>query len=89
MRETYRDSASPIKRVSITLRVINAARRVLFLVTGENKAAILAKVFEERKRERFLLPAAMVRPQTGSLFWFVDSSAASGLDLAGAKANDG
>lgn len=78
-------SASPTKRISVTLRVINAAHRVLFLVTGEHKAAILAKVFEERQSEPFHLPAAMVRPQTGSLFWFVDARAAGGLDLATAK----
>jgi len=54
--------AGPRERVSVTLPVINNARRVWFLAAGAAKAAILR--------------AALVRPR-GELRWFVDRAAAA------------
>jgi 6-phosphogluconolactonase len=71
----------PTMRVSIAFRVINAARTVIFLVAGKKKAGILAKVFQEREMENPKLPAAMVRPTSGSLTWLVDYEAVGKLDL--------
>lgn len=59
-------------RVTLTLPVINAARHVLFLVTGEEKADVLARV-----RSGEPLPAALVQPEAGAVTWMVDSDAAS------------
>jgi 6-phosphogluconolactonase len=62
-------------RMSLTLPVLNAARHVLFLVTGANKAQALAAVFSGRPdRDR---PASLVRPGSGALEWHVDAAAAA------------
>jgi 6-phosphogluconolactonase len=61
-------------RVTLTLPVINAARQVIFLVSGEEKAHVLARV-----RAGASLPAAMVEPVNGRLTWLVDRDAAARL----------
>lgn len=63
-------------RVTLTLPVINAARQVLFLVTGAAKAEIVQAVLEGPEG-RF--PAQQIRPTAGQLTWLVDVAAASRL----------
>ena len=72
-----RSPIPPVERISLTLRTINAARRVVFLVVGESKAERLAQVMQQRRRPEATLPAAMVDPRSGELHWFVDCAAAS------------
>jgi 6-phosphogluconolactonase len=64
------------RRITLTLGVLGAARCVLFLVTGEDKARALREVFEDPASR---LPAARVRPAGGDLFWYVDRAAAANL----------
>jgi 6-phosphogluconolactonase len=59
-------------RVTLTLPIINAARHVLFLVSGVAKAETLARV-----RAGEPLPASLVQPIQGQLTWLVDQNAAS------------
>ncbi len=74
----------PRRRVTLTLRAINAARKVMFLVAGGEKARTLARVFEEGGRtSEGSLPAALVRPPNGRLLWMVDRSAAARSSSAG------
>jgi 6-phosphogluconolactonase len=54
---------------------LNAARRILFLVSGKNKAEALRDVLEGQP-DREERPAAGVRPIDGTLTWFVDEAAA-------------
>jgi 6-phosphogluconolactonase len=70
----------PHERVTIALPVINAARIVLLLVTGENKAGRVAQVFAERASGAPRLPAARVAPRRGELHWFLDAAARSQLE---------
>lgn len=64
-------------RLTLTLKTINAAETVIFLVTGETKAATLLKVLDERAAvEDGSLPARLVRPTAGELIWLVDEAAA-------------
>jgi 6-phosphogluconolactonase len=64
-------------RITLTLPVINAAKSVLVLVTGQSKATALRRVLEPQGGEDSPLPAALLRPEQGSLHWFVDRAAAS------------
>ena len=66
-------------RVTLTLGVINHASVVLFLVAGRNKAAVVRRVLEQRPGDTGPYPAALVRPETGRLLWYLDHAAASEL----------
>lgn len=64
-------------RVTLTLSPINAARHVVFLVSGAAKEKALARV-----RAGEPLPAGLVRPTRGPLTWLVDRDAAGELATA-------
>jgi len=64
-----------VTRLTLTLPVINAARSVLFLVTGASKADAVGRVIREDEN----LPAGLVRPGSGRLLWMLDEAAAVGL----------
>jgi 6-phosphogluconolactonase len=66
-------------RISVSLSVLNAARVVLFLISGEEKAEIVKKVFRDPRAHRGLLPVERVHPTEGQVFWFLDRPAASRL----------
>jgi len=65
-------------RLTVTAPVINAARRVWFLVSGAAKAGIVAEVIEGL-RVPMAVPAQGVAPVHGSLTWFLDEAAAAEL----------
>jgi len=62
-------------RITLTLPVINAARAVIFLVAGEDKAEALREILEGDADPR-AYPANLVQPPGGAK-WMVDQSAAS------------
>jgi 6-phosphogluconolactonase len=64
-------------RLSLSLELINRAREVVFIVTGSNKARIVEKVINESTP---LLPASLVEPAEGRVFFALDSDAAVYLD---------
>jgi 6-phosphogluconolactonase len=63
----------PEVRITMTYPVIESSRRVAFLVTGPEKAAVLRAIRSGQSE----VPAARVRP-VGELVWFVDQAAAQG-----------
>ncbi|WP_430425401.1 6-phosphogluconolactonase [Maribacter litoralis] len=63
------------KRVSLTGRIINNAKTVTFLVTGESKAEKV-KVIVDREEGYIDYPASHVAPKTKDLVWFLDAAAA-------------
>jgi 6-phosphogluconolactonase len=65
-------------RLTVTAPVINAARRVWFLVSGAEKAGMVAEVIEGLRVPN-AVPAQGVAPVHGSLTWFLDQAAASEL----------
>jgi 6-phosphogluconolactonase len=65
----------PVDRISLTYPVLNAARQVLFIVTGASKADAVKDVLEGgAPRER--RPAAGIQPTSGGLIWYLDRPAA-------------
>ncbi len=69
-----------VPRVTVTLPLINAAKNVTFLVSGEEKAVRLQQVLEAVGDDH-PLPAQYVQPQPGQLSWFLDNAAASRLNI--------
>jgi 6-phosphogluconolactonase len=65
-------------RLTLTFRALNAARRVVFLVSGPEKATAAAKILKKQRGYRDL-PAAGVAPRRGTLLWLLDEAAASKL----------
>ena len=67
------------QRITMTPRVLNAADAVVFLVTGEEKAAAVRSVLQPSAGEA-AVPARIVDPKPGRLVWLLDRGAASKLD---------
>jgi len=80
LRETSRWVSTPTmgklgtRRMTLTLPVIEAAKRILFLVTGSQKAAMLRVVLCGRADRA--LPAQMAQPRHGERIFLVDEAAA-------------
>lgn len=65
-------------RLTLTPPLLNHAATVFFLVTGADKANTLRRTVMESP-DPHLYPAAGVRPPKGTVIWWVDAAAASGL----------
>jgi 6-phosphogluconolactonase len=48
-----------VARITLTLPAVNASRRIVFLVTGEDKAEAVARVFSGRRDPA--VPGSLVR----------------------------
>ena len=68
-----------VDRITLTPLAINAAAQVLFLVSGEKKSERVAQILEGKNSSTKTLPAGLIQPTTGELFWFLDKEGASSL----------
>ncbi|VDN02267.1 unnamed protein product [Thelazia callipaeda] len=59
----------PPRRITFTLPVINHSRHVAFISTGRNKSRLIQTIINNQNSS---LPAAVVKPKSGNLSWFVD-----------------
>jgi 6-phosphogluconolactonase len=69
-------------RLTLTVPAINAARRVVFVATGEEKAAVLARILQGPLAGDEL-PAQLISPRPGRLTWLLDEAAATRLHRKG------
>jgi 6-phosphogluconolactonase len=69
-----------VSRISLSLPVINAARSIVFLVTGTEKAEAVVRAIARDPS----VPAGRVEPDAGSITWILDVAAANLLEDAGA-----
>ncbi len=76
---------APPRRLTFTLPVLDAARRIVFMVTGREKADIVRDMLEGPFDPQHL-PAQGVRPAPGRLLFLLDEAAASKLTRARAAA---
>jgi 6-phosphogluconolactonase len=67
-------------RITLTAPVINNAARVIFMITGADKALALKGVLEG-PNEPDQLPAQMIQPSRGQLLWLVDTIAGGMLSI--------
>ena len=70
----WKGGAPEVWRITLTLSVLNRAHRILFLVTGEGKAAAVRHVLGGSWP---VLPAQQVCPSAGQTTWVLDRAAAS------------
>lgn len=66
------------KRITLTGKIINNARNIFFVVTGENKAKRISEIMNEVEVSK-QYPARYVDPVHGSMIWFIDEEGASGI----------
>ncbi len=65
-------------RITVTLPVINNARRIVFLVSGAAKADIVQKIYD---RTNLAYPASLVAPVHGELIYLADMDAGKNIDI--------
>jgi len=65
-------------RITMTFPVLNAAAEVILLVSGPDKAALLAEVLQPAAGVQ-KYPVQKIRPRNGIKRWLLDASAASGI----------
>jgi len=68
----------PSQRITLSLSAINAAKRVIFLVSGAEKAEAVQRALEVQSLPG-ACPAQVVRPAEGQLVWLLDAESASAL----------
>ncbi len=89
LREEHRLVAEAVeptrggRRLTFTLPLINAARRVQFLVVGAQKADIVKEILGRSGPSGEELPAARVSPVAGEVEWLLDRAAAAGIQDPG------
>ena len=71
-------------RLTFTYPLLNAARRLLVLVSGAEKAEALQAVLEGPPDPAHF-PSQGLQPVNGSITWLVDAGAAAGLRLPGSQ----
>lgn len=69
-------------RITLTLPVLNHARHVLMIVSGEKKADVLRHIFHVQP-EAVPLPVQLLKPAEGVLEWYIDRDAARYLPDGG------
>jgi 6-phosphogluconolactonase len=65
----------PVRRLTFTPRLLNNAKHLLVLVSGQNKANVIADILEKKVKNKY--PIQML--QQIKAHWLIDAEAASSL----------
>lgn len=65
-------------RISLTAWFINKTSEVIFLVSGAGKSNVVKEVLDPNTANTSL-PARLINPQPGTLYWYLDAAAAGQL----------
>lgn len=63
------------RRITMTGKILNNAELIFFIVTGENKATTVDRLFNNEK-VNYKYPAHHINPINGSVVWYMDESSA-------------
>lgn len=69
--------AQNMHRITLTAPIVNAARCVAFLVSGNGKTNAINNVLHKQYNPE-MYPSQIIKPTTGKLHWFVDEAAMNG-----------
>jgi 6-phosphogluconolactonase len=64
------------KRITLTLPAINLADRITFLVSGQQKAKIVAEILNNED-SKMTYPPAMIQSKKNAVEWYLDKEAAT------------
>ncbi|GMR25739.1 MAG: 6-phosphogluconolactonase [Ignavibacteria bacterium] len=67
------------KRITLTGKIINNAKLVVFIVTGKNKSKITGKIISG-DNSGSVFPASFVSPKKGKIIWLLDFQASQLLN---------
>jgi len=73
-------AAQKLHRVTLTAPLINEASTIVFLAAGSTKAHVIQAVIEGPK-DSTRLPAQLIQPVHGELYWLLDHEAAALLTI--------
>jgi 6-phosphogluconolactonase len=71
-------------RITLTAPVVNLSRRIVFLVSGQDKADAVSHVLLNNYTPD-LYPAQIIKPLSGELYWFMDEAAAVKLQMGSSQ----
>ena len=63
-----------VERLTLTLPVLNQARRIMYLISGSKKAVVVRSLLADASAQ---LPPQRIAPQRGEIIWLLDGEAAA------------
>jgi 6-phosphogluconolactonase len=63
-----------VERLTLTLPVLNQARRIVYLISGSKKAPVVRLLLTDASAQ---LSPQRIAPQRGGIFWLLDGEAAA------------
>jgi len=70
------------RRMTFTFPLINAAKCIVFLITGEDKTQVVSEVLDSAETAKATRPAARVQPTNGLLIYAMDAAAGRATQYA-------
>jgi len=64
------------KRITLTGRVINNSKDIIFLVTGKSKSSVVSEILRNSEESK-KYPASFIKSENGNLIWLLDKDSAS------------